>query len=130
LNTAIGGSSLGGLISLYAASNRPDVFSMAAVMSPSLFWDDARAIKEVPAHVPYPKDVKFWIDIGTREGTIVAEAGVGRPTLHCRELVAAFDRAGLVRDVNYKYVEVEGAAHNEQAWSQRADLMLTYFFGK
>jgi hypothetical protein len=44
--------------------------------------------------------------------------------------VAAFDRAGLVKDVNYKYLEVQGAEHNERAWSLRADQMLTYFFGK
>jgi predicted alpha/beta superfamily hydrolase len=129
-NTAVGGSSLGGLISLYMVSSRPDVFSKGAVVSPALFWDNARAIREVAGHAPYPKDTKFWLDIGTREGRIVPDAGVGAPTLDCRKLVAEFDKAGLVEDVNYKYVEVEGATHDERHWAERADQMLIYLFGK
>jgi len=129
-STAVGGSSLGGLISLYIASTRPDVFSMAAVISPSLFWDNARAIREVQKHVPYPKDTKFWLDIGTREGRLVEEKGVGSAVIHCRELVAEFDKAGLVKETNYHYYEVEGASHNEYYWSQRVDRMLIYLFGK
>jgi hypothetical protein len=41
--TAIGGSSLGGLISYYAASNYPRVFGNALVMSPS-FWIDSNYV--------------------------------------------------------------------------------------
>src|SRR5690606_34357272 len=36
--TAIAGSSMGGLISLYALLHRPDVFGAAAAMSPSLWF--------------------------------------------------------------------------------------------
>lgn len=135
-NTAVGGSSLGGLISLYMASTRPDLFSKAAIISPSLFWDDKRAVREVPSHVPFPSDVKFWVDIGTKEGQAPAgatAASAGTPAKavqDCRELVAAFDEAGLAKGVNYRYEEVEGAAHNEQAWAQRADRMLVFLFGK
>jgi hypothetical protein len=35
-----------------------------------------------------------------------------------------------VEDVNYKYVEVEGATHDERHWAERADQMLIYLFGK
>jgi predicted alpha/beta superfamily hydrolase len=41
--TAIGGSSLGGLISYYGAMNHPDVFGKAMVMSPS-FWIDSNYV--------------------------------------------------------------------------------------
>jgi predicted alpha/beta superfamily hydrolase len=129
-NTAVGGSSLGGLISLYMASTRPDVFSMAGVVSPALFWDETRAIKDVRSHAPYPPDVKFWVDIGTEEGSKGQGESLGSAVTDCRSLIAEFRKAGLVEGVHYKYLEVTGAKHNESAWSQRVDQMLIYFFGK
>ena len=48
--TAIGGSSLGGLVSLYAGLTRPDVFKRIAAMSPSVWWDD-RAILQSPRSI-------------------------------------------------------------------------------
>jgi sialidase-1 len=118
----------GGLISLYAASTRPDVFSMAGVISPALFWDNARAIRDVSHHAPYPSDMRFWVDIGTEEGGRRQGESVGSAVLHCRDLIAEFKKAGLVEGANYKYVEVSGAGHNESYWSQRIDQMLLYFF--
>ena len=38
-DTGLGGSSLGGLISLYLGFAHPEVFGKMAVMSPSLWWD-------------------------------------------------------------------------------------------
>lgn len=38
--TAIAGSSLGGLISFYAALERPDIFSKAGIFSPSFWYSD------------------------------------------------------------------------------------------
>jgi sialidase-1 len=126
---AIGGSSLGGLISLYAASTRPEVFSMAGVISPALFWDNARAIRDVPRHAPYPSDMKFWVDIGTEESSRRQGDVVGSAVTRCRDLIAEFKKAGLVEGANYQYLEVPGAGHNESYWAQRVDQMLLYFFG-
>ena len=42
-NTALGGSSLGGLATLHLGLTHPDVFGRLAVMSPSVWWDN-RAI--------------------------------------------------------------------------------------
>ena len=39
--TAIAGSSLGGLISFYAAIERPDIFSKAGIFSPSFWYNDS-----------------------------------------------------------------------------------------
>jgi predicted alpha/beta superfamily hydrolase len=46
-NTAVAGSSLGGLMSLYLAWKHKDVFSKFGVISPSLWWDNAIPLKLV-----------------------------------------------------------------------------------
>ena len=48
-HTAVAGSSLGGLISLYMGYKHGDVFSMCGVISPSLWWDDCSLLKEIQA---------------------------------------------------------------------------------
>ena len=45
--TAIAGSSLGGLISLYAGFKHSDVFGRLGVISPALFWADHRVLRFV-----------------------------------------------------------------------------------
>ena len=65
-NTAVGGSSLGGLISLYLALKHPEVFRRAAVMSPSVWWSGRAILNDVDAYTgPAPR---MWVDIGGREG--------------------------------------------------------------
>ncbi len=46
-HTAIGGSSLGGLISLYLASKHPDVFSKCAVVPPALAWNKRQILRQI-----------------------------------------------------------------------------------
>ena len=64
-HTGIVGSSLGGLISLYAFFARSDVFGLAGVMSPSL-WFANRAIVDYVDNAPFPGG-KIYLDAGTRE---------------------------------------------------------------
>ena len=63
--TGMLGSSMGGLISLYAFFKRPDVFGLCGAMSPSLFVGRGAILKyarEVPFHLG-----KVYLDNGTRE---------------------------------------------------------------
>ena len=46
-DTAIMGSSLGGLVSAYAGVTRPAVFGLVGAMSPSTWWDDRVIIDRV-----------------------------------------------------------------------------------
>ncbi len=62
--TAVGGSSLGGLISLYAGLTRPDVFSTALCLSPSMNIAGGRILKLATT---FSSDVRFWLDYGERE---------------------------------------------------------------
>ena len=56
-NTAIMGSSMGGLISFYAGWNYPDIFSMAGCMSSSFYYNNDRSIRQVEEYTGLKKHV-------------------------------------------------------------------------
>src|SRR4051794_40659681 len=66
-NTALGGSSLGGLATLHLGLTHPDVFANLAVLSPSVWWDNRAVLDEV-ARFRAPKRPRIWLDMGGREG--------------------------------------------------------------
>jgi predicted alpha/beta superfamily hydrolase len=112
LNTAIGGSSLGGLLSLYAGVKYPNVFGKLAVMSPSLWWDQEMMLRRI-GEAPLPQ--RIWLDIGSDEGSVVEKV---------RRLNDLFE----ARCQSFHYEEESGAGHNEIAWSHRVGPMLKYLF--
>lgn len=61
---AIYGFSFGGLNALWMVLNYPDVFSMAAGFSPSIWVSDFALFKEAEKYIP---GHKIWFDIGTAE---------------------------------------------------------------
>jgi predicted alpha/beta superfamily hydrolase len=118
-NTAIGGSSLGGLVSMYLALKRSDVFGRAAVMSPSTWWDKRMILREVDAFGG-PDRPRVWLDIGGREG---------REALADARMLDQRLRAKGWSDANYEYYEDRKGDHSERAWSHRAPMMLEFLFG-
>jgi len=116
--TAIAGSSMGGLISLFAFFRYPRVFGRAAVMSPALWFGDRR-IFEFIERTRSPRG-RLYLDVGTREG-VEALRDIRR--MH-RLLVAEGYSAGVMR-----YVEAEGAPHSESAWSERLPDALRFLLG-
>lgn len=127
-HTAVAGSSLGGLISLYLCWQYPDVFSKGAVVSPALMWAGGQLVKEIEKKPEPLKRIKWWIDMGTEENF---DSGGGKgPIGHTRNLVQIFDRNRLLPGRDYYYFEDYGAKHNEAAWAGRFDRILLYLFGK
>jgi predicted alpha/beta superfamily hydrolase len=115
-NTGIGGSSLGGLVSLHAALTRPDVFGRIAAMSPSVWWGDRHILKTVDAYDGPP--LRMWADIGGREGM---------EALHdVRSLRDRIDAKGW-RD-RFRYYEDRRADHSERAWQRRVKIVLEFLF--
>lgn len=116
-DTATGGSSLGGLVSLYLALRHPDVFRRAAVMSPSVWWNDRAILKEVEAFSgPKPR---LWVDVGGREGTqTLSDARLLRDKLRAR----GWD------DTNLRYYEDRRGDHSERAWARRVRQALEFLF--
>ena len=123
-DTGLGGSSLGGLVSLYLGLKYPLVFGKLAVMSPSVWWDNGFIVRDVQALTARTQQ-RIWLDTGTNEGP-----NSERTTANARLLRDALIAKGWVLNKNLIYYEAQGAAHNEQAWGQRVDPMLRFLFPK
>jgi predicted alpha/beta superfamily hydrolase len=118
----VGGSSLGGLVSLETGLLYPAVFGRLAILSPSVWWDN-RSILEMVRAYKSPSRARIWLDAGTEEGD--APGQVIRDLRLLRDvLVANRWREG----VDLRTCEVAGARHNEQAWGARFGEVLRYLF--
>lgn len=114
-STGIGGSSLGGLVSLYVALKHPEVFRRAAVMSPSVWWGDCAILGDAEAFDGAPP--RLWLDIGGREGL---EALRNARALH--------DRLAAKGWRDFSYFEDRRADHSERAWARRVRTALEFLF--
>jgi predicted alpha/beta superfamily hydrolase len=117
--TAIGGSSLGGLVSLYLGLTRPGVFGAVAALSPSVWWDRRAILRTVRTTRPRPA-VRIWADMGMSEGR--------RALDDARLLKAALVGAGWTVGADLHYAEYEGATHSETAWGNRVGPALAWLF--
>jgi len=118
-NCGIGGSSLGGLVTLYLGLRYTWIFSKVAVMSPSVWWH-GRAILKTVAQIQRKPDLRIWLDVGTREG---------RRTLpDVRALKRDLINKGWKRSKDLAYTEAQGGEHSEWAWAQRVAPMLKFLF--
>jgi predicted alpha/beta superfamily hydrolase len=118
-NTGLGGSSLGGLVTLYLGMLHPDIFGKLAVLSPSVWWDNRVILKLVRMVDPKPR-LQIWLDIGTGEG--------GKHVLNARALRDELIKAGWVLEADLVYAEIPDAGHSEAAWAGRVGPLLEYLF--
>jgi len=118
-HTGIGGSSLGGLVSLYLGLKHSRIFGKIAALSPSVWWN-LQVIHRFARTATVEPRPRIWLDIGTREGPrIVLEVERFRGIL----LEKGWQ---LERDLHYE--RVEGAEHNEAAWAQRVGPFLQFLY--
>jgi predicted alpha/beta superfamily hydrolase len=115
-HTGILGSSMGGLISLYAFFHRARAFGFAGVMSPAL-WFGYRRIFDLVQSAPFA-DGKLYLDIGTAEGTATLQ--------HARRMRDLLVNKGYALESLLMYVEDAGANHSEEAWSRRLEATLRF----
>jgi predicted alpha/beta superfamily hydrolase len=118
-NCGMGGSSLGGLVSLYLGLRYTWVFSKLAVMSPSVWWH-SRAILKTVAQITRKPELRIWLDVGTREGR--------RALPDVRALKRDLIKKGWKRGKDLAYTEAQGGEHSEWAWAQRVAPMLKFLF--
>ncbi|HWN98060.1 MAG TPA: alpha/beta hydrolase-fold protein [Blastocatellia bacterium] len=117
-DTGIGGSSLGGLVSLYIALNNPEVFGRVAALSPSVWWDNRIIVRQVNSLEVKPQ-LRIWLDIGTAEG----EAVKALPLLR-----DALVEKGWKLGEDLSYYEAPDAVHDERAWAKRVEPVLRFLF--
>lgn len=117
--TGMGGSSLGGLLSLYVGLKYPNIFGRLVALSPSVWWNQLMIVRFASA-IPEGPRPRIWLDIGTREGPrIVQQVEQFRDVL----LQKGWQ---LGRDLQFQIIE--GAEHNEAAWAQRVGPFLQFLF--
>lgn len=125
-NTFVAGSSMGGLISMYALCEYPEVFGGAACISthwPGIFQVENNPIPEaflkyMETYLPKPGKHKIYFDYGT------ATLDALYPPLQ-NQVDLLMKKLGY--DENYwKTLEFKGADHSENAWRNRLPIPLFF----
>jgi predicted alpha/beta superfamily hydrolase len=119
-HTGLAGASMGGLISLYAALERPEVYGFAGVFSPSLWPARGAVIPWVEAR-PRGPAVRVWLDLGDREGDTLDQAAAGVES--ARRLAELLRLRGHA----VRFEVAPGARHTENAWARRFPRALQLF---
>jgi predicted alpha/beta superfamily hydrolase len=140
-NTAVMGSSMGGLLSFYLVSQHPESFGACGCMSSHFPLSPATVARVfpkmdssgVPDTIPYilkdiaagervPKGTRYWFDYGT-DGLDSTYA----PT-HAA-IRAWLLGQGLVEGQDFVVRRYQGATHSETSWRARLEDPLTFLFG-
>lgn len=112
-HTAIWGSSLGGLISLYAVIKYPETFSKAGVFSIAL-WINKNEMLQFIRESKIDSDKKFYFLVGSEEGKTMENASAMVSDQH--EMVELLKNKG-VADKNLIDKVIPNGHHNEALWS-------------
>lgn len=120
-HTGLGGSSLGGLVSLYLGLRFGEAFGQLAVLSPSVWWNHKSILGILSETAPLlDHKPRVWLDVGDHEG---------RMTLKDAEMLAKRLRAnGWVDEESLHFEKVRGGTHDEASWSTRVREMLRFLF--
>jgi predicted alpha/beta superfamily hydrolase len=110
----VGGSSLGGLMSMWMLLAQPALWGGALVVSPSVWWSEGRLLDEIPQRGTGAAAPRLWLDIGRREG---AEEVGGAERLSQRL---------SARGWAHRFVLDEAAGHDEASWASRGEAMLRF----
>lgn len=112
--TGIAGSSLGGLLALYAALTRPATFGYCAALSPA-FWVGRERITAVARRLRAP-GLRVYLDAGMHEDGL-------RFVQQVRRVRDILQRQGY----EVVYVEDMEGEHSEEAWRRRFPAALAWF---
>ena len=122
-DTFIMGSSMGGLISMYALLEYPAVFGAAACIS--THWPALQGVfvEHLLQSAPDPKKHRLYFDHGTINLDSLYHPFQLRVDAHLHNL-------GFVQGKNISTLKFEGADHNERAWRNRVHKSLLFLLGK
>jgi predicted alpha/beta superfamily hydrolase len=119
-DTAMMGSSLGGLISAHAGIVRPETFGLIGAMSPSTWWDGTELITEVSTIATRPvRALRVYVDSGDSGASM-------DDVVDTANLAMAYRSAGYVEGATLHYVVQAGGQHNEIYWAERLPAALPF----
>jgi hypothetical protein len=129
-NTFVAGSSMGGLMSMYAVAEYPTIFAGGACFSTHWVGGTPEEDNPLPASIfsyletnlPAAKIHKMYFDYGNK--TLDAYYPKYAPKVD-----SIFKKGGYT-DANYKNLFFEGTNHSELSWQKRVDFPLTFLLKK
>ncbi|MCD7889326.1 MAG: alpha/beta hydrolase [Oscillospiraceae bacterium] len=113
-HTIICGSSMGGLMSLYAAVCYNKIFQRAACLSPSL-WIDPEKVMDMIATSRIRNGTCIYMDYGSKE-IFNHDASP--------EALISVSHALLMKRVNLTFRIVPGGTHSEASWEQQIPIFM------
>lgn len=120
-STGMGGSSLGGLVTLYLGLRHAQHFGKLAVLSPSVWWNHKSILGYLNEHSPQVWErPRLWLDVGESEG---------RRTVRDVELLARRLLANGWKNGETLHEErFPDGTHDEASWAARVRPMLRFLF--
>ena len=113
-HTAIAGSSMGGLMSLYAATAYNHVFSRAACLSPSL-WTNPEKLLKLVDKAKIDEDTTIYMDYGRLEMD-------NHPAT--RGALMAMSQLLQEKNVNLAFRIIPGGTHSEGSWEKQIPIFM------
>ena len=120
-HTMIAGSSMGGLMALYAITAYNSVFSRAAALSPSIYFGGWQ-LHALFSSVSLCSPTRVYMDYGT------GEINPGENSLLAGMFGCAAELTCKGADVAAR--TVPGALHEEAAWEKRIPVFMDYLLGE
>lgn len=121
-HTTVGGSSLGGIISLLAYRQRPEVFGAAGVFSPAFWVLGPDSVEALASDLP---SGRVYLDIGGQESPEVS----GLPSRYELDARRAADLLDRQPQVDLKFVVDPEGRHHETAWAARLPEAMRFLLG-
>jgi predicted alpha/beta superfamily hydrolase len=121
-DTFVMGSSMGGLISLYAISEYPYIFGGAGCISSHWPIGGMELVDEMAKSLPDPSSHRLYFDFGTETLDRLYEPFQRRMDGHLRQ-------RGYIEGQNWVTHKFEGAEHSERSWRERVEIPLLFLLG-
>jgi len=121
--TAVGGSSLGALISFMLGWNYPGIFSKVMCISPALKYKYIDYVDDVEKYNGIRKNLKFYFDWGGNSLDSLLAPGT-------KEMINALEEKGFREGKDILWYEDKEGLHNEASWARRIWRPLKFFYGK
>jgi enterochelin esterase-like enzyme len=119
--TGLGGSSLGGLVTLYLGLRHAEHFGRLAVLSPSVWWNHKSILGYINERAPEIwEKPRLWLDVGDREGH--------RTLQNAEQLERRLIANGWRSGETLHFERVPGGTHDESSWATRVRPMLQFLY--
>ncbi len=124
--TGVAGSSMGGLISMYAFLRCPQVFGWVGAMSPSFWLVKQRIVRDIEETAYIPG--RIYLDIGEQEiSSRRSKDSAQQLTSTVEQVYEALVIKGYQPNSEIIYITDPEGVHHESAWARRFPQMIRFF---